>query len=122
EEEKSSRVGDSRVGRMLMGLLVVALLCTGLLYWKSQQQQEQIKTLTVKAKALKIRAPGTSQTLRFVPSETRPVTPQYSVSLAEARMLDVHLDVSMLRFNSFALTIDKTDEARIVIIRRMVAD
>jgi hypothetical protein len=71
---------------------------------------------------LKIRAPGTTQTLRFVPSETRPVAPQYTISLAEAKLLDIHLDVSGIRFNSYALTIDKIDEARIVIIRRMASD
>jgi len=122
EYEQPSRVGDSRVGRILLGLLVISLLLVGVLFWKTTQQQDQIKTLTAKAKVLKIRAPGTTQTLKFVPSDTRPVAPQYTVSLAEARLLDVHLDVSMMRFNNFALTIDKIDEARIVIIRRMVAD
>lgn len=122
EMESSSRVGDSRVGRILMGLLVIALLLVGILYWKNQDQQAQIKTLTAKATVLKIRAPGTTQTLKFVPSESRPVSAQYSISLAEAKLLDVHLDVSSLHFSSYALTIDKIDEARIVIIRRIVAD
>lgn len=122
EYEHNSRVGDSRVGRILMGLLVITLLLIGILYWKNTQQQDQIKTLSAKARVLKIRAPGTTQTLRFTPSDTRPVAPQYTVSLAEAKLLDIHVDVSMLRFNSFALTIDKVDEARIVIIRRMAID
>jgi len=122
EPEQNSRVGDSRVGRILVGLLIIAVLLGGILYFKNQEQQDQIKTLTAKAKALRIRAPGTTQTLRFVPSETRPVAPQYSISLAEAKLLDIHLDVSGIRFNSYALTIDKIDEARIVIIRRMAAD
>jgi len=122
EPEPSSPVGDSRVGRILLGLLIIAVLLGGILYFKNQEQQAQIKILSAKAKALKIRAPGTTQTLRFAPSETRPVAPQYSISLAEAKLLDIHLDVSGIRFNSYALTIDKIDEARIVIIRRMAAD
>ena len=122
EPEQSSRVGDPKLGRMMIVLLVAALALVGMLYMKTQDQQAQIKTLTAKATSLKIRAPGTTQTLRLMPSETRPVAPQYTISLAEAKLLDIHLDVSMLHFNSYALTIDKIDEARIVIIRRMVAD
>jgi len=122
DDEPSSRIGDSRVGRIMMILLVLCLLVVGYLYMQNQDQKAEIKTLSAKAKILKIRAPGTTQTLKFMPSDVRPVAPQYTISLAEAKMLDIHLDVSSMRFSSYALTIDKTDEARIVIIRRMAAD
>ncbi|HVY21823.1 MAG TPA: hypothetical protein VG962_00535 [Steroidobacteraceae bacterium] len=122
EHEHGSRVGDSRVGRILIGLLVISLMLVGLLYWKTQDQRAQIKTLTAKATSLKIRAPGTTQTFRLAPSESRPVSPQFTVSLAEAKLLEFYLDVSSLHYISYSLTIDKVDEARIVIIRRMVAD
>ncbi len=122
EPESDSRVGNPKLGRILLVLLVVAMVIIGVLYMKTQDQRAQIKTLTAKATSLKIRAPGTTQTLRLMPSETRPVAPQYTISLAEAKLLDIHLDVSMSHFTSYALTIDKLDEARIVIIRRMAAD
>jgi len=122
EEVESTRIGDSRVGRILMILLLGSLILVAFLYWQNQDQKAEIKTLSAKARTLKIRAPGTSQILKLVPSESRPVSPQYSISLAEAKLLDIHLDVSSLRYGSYTLTVDKIDEARIVIIRRMAAD
>lgn len=121
-EESSSHVGDSRVGRVLIVLLAISLALVGFLYLKTQDQHEQIKSLSAKATSLKIRAPGTTQTLRLAPSDSRPVSPQFNISLAEAKLLEFHLDVSAMRYISYSLTIDKVDEARIVIIRRMVAD
>lgn len=122
EVEHDSRIGDSRVGRMLMILLVLCVGLAGYLFMQNQDQKAQIKTLSAKAKVLKIRAPGTTQSLKFVPSETRPVSPQYTISLAEAKLYDIHLDVSSMKYSSYSMTIDKIDEARIVIIRRMAAD
>jgi hypothetical protein len=102
--------------------LVLALAAVGFLLSQSQSQQKQIKSLSVKAKALQIQPPGSVQTLRIVPSPTLPNSPQASASLNQAQMLDVHLDISNTGYTNFMLTIDKSNEARVIQIRRIVAD
>lgn len=122
EEEQAPVTGWGRFGKLMLVTLVLALAAAGTLLWQTQAQQKQIKSLSVAAKALKIQAPGGVQTLRIVPSDTLPNTPHASVSLNQAQMLDVHLDISGTPYTSFMLTIDKTDEARVMQIRRIVAD
>lgn len=122
EGEDEPAAGSGRFSKTLLVLLVLALASMGTLFWQTQTQQKQIKTLSVTAKALKLQAPGNMQTLRIIPSDTLPNQPHASVSLNQAQLLDVHLDVSGTGYNSFALTIDKVDEARIMQIRRIVAD
>lgn len=122
EEEQLAVTGWGRFGKPMLIVLILALAATGALLWQTQAQEKQIKSLSVAAKALKIQAPGSVQTLRIVPSDTLPNLPHASVSLNQAQMLDVHLDISGTPYTSFTLTIDKTDEARVMQIRRIVAD
>lgn len=105
-----------------MVLVGIAVLVIALLLWQRYEQQQQIKTLAVQAKSVKLRPPGASQTLRLAPSATLPDTAQASISLDEPKLLELHLDVSDTKFASYAVTIDKTDEARIIAIRRVAAD
>lgn len=122
EDEDEPVTGNGRFSKTLLVLLVLALAGAGTLFWQTQTQQKQIKALSVTAKALKLQAPGNMQTLRIVPSDTLPNQPHASVSLNQSQLLDVHLDVSGTSYTSFALTIDKVNEARVIQIRRIVAD
>jgi hypothetical protein len=122
EEEEQPVTGWGRFGKPMLIALVLALAAVGFLLSQSQSQQKQIKSLSVKAKALQIQAPGSVQTLRIVPSPTLPNSPQASASLNQAQMLDVHLDISNTGYTNFMLTIDKSNEARVIQIRRIVAD
>ncbi|MGC3981309.1 MAG: hypothetical protein QM808_08630 [Steroidobacteraceae bacterium] len=123
EEDDDQPAGDnSKFSKPLLAFLIIALGGVGALLWQNQAQQKQIKTLSVTAKALKLQAPGAMQTLKIIPSDVRPTDPQASVSLNQAQLLDIHIDVSGLPYSNFALTIDKTDEARLIQIRRIDAD
>lgn len=122
DAEHAARFSTTSNSRWVLMLLAAALLGVVFLAWQNHGQQTQMKAFAAKAKVLKLRAPGSSETLRIVPSNTRPVSPQLTISLAEPKLLEVHLDVSDIQFNSYALTIDKIDEARVFVIRRMVAD
>ena len=122
DEDQAPPAGSGKFSKVLLVALVLSLAGVGTLFWQTQDLQKQIKKLSVTAKALKIQAPGAMQTLRIIPSDTKPNNPQAAVSLNQAQMLDIRLDVSGTRFTNFALTIDKVDEARVVQIRRIVAD
>jgi len=122
EEEAAPVTGWGRFGKPMLVIMLLALAGVALLLWQTQQQQQKIKTLSVTAKALKIQAPGSVQTLRIIPSDTLPNSPQASASLNQAQMLDIHLDISNTGYTNFMLTIDKSNEARVIQIRRIVAD
>jgi len=122
EDDDLKPVINRRRGVVPAMLFGMAILLIAFLLWQNHEQQQQIKTLATQAKVVKLRAPGNSQVVRIAPSDTLPDNPQVSISLAEPKLLDVHVDVSGTKFNNFALTIDKTDEARVILIRRMVAD
>ncbi len=121
-DEDQPVVGNGKFSKALLVMLVLAVAGASMLFWQTQAQEKQIKKLSVSAKALQLQAPGSMQTLRIVPSDTQTTEPQASVSLNQAQMLDVHLNVSGTRYNTFALTIDKVDEARVLQIRRIAAD
>lgn len=122
DEDEDEPAPTSAPSKLLLVVLLAALVGAGALYWQTQTLQKQIKTLSVTAKALKLQAPGDMQTLRITPSDTQLNTPNASVSLNQAHLLDVHMDVSGTGFTNFALTIDKVNEARVLQIRRIVAD
>lgn len=122
DEDEREPAGSGKFSKVLLLLLVLAIAGAGTLLWQNQNQEKQIKKLSVTAKALKLQAPGSMQTLRIVPSDTQATEPHASVSLNQAQMLDIRLDISGTKYNNFAITIDKLDEARIVQIRRIVAD
>jgi hypothetical protein len=122
EDEQSPAGSSGKLSRILLATLVLAIAGAGGLFWQAQQQEQQIKKLSVAAKALKLQAPGSIQTLRIVPSDKQVAAPHASVSLNQAQMLDIHLNVSGTKYNNFAVTIDKLDEARVLQIRRIVAD
>lgn len=103
-------------------LLGIAIVAIATLLWLRADQQQQIKTLTVQAKGIKLQAPGVSEVLRLAPSDVLPDAPQASVSLGLPKLLDVHIDVSDTKFAQYALTIDKADEARLFTIRRIAVD
>ena len=122
EEQAPPVTALGRFGKPLSILLALAVIGAGVLLWQNNTQQKQIKTLSVTAKAQKIQAPGSVQTLRIVPSNTLPNSPQAVVSLNQAQLLDIRLDISGTGYTSFELTVDKADEARVFQIRRIVAD
>ncbi len=121
-DDEAQLAGNSKLTIILLVVLVLALAGAGALFWQSQNQEQEIRKLAVAAKALQLQAPGSVQTLRIVPSDTQVTQPHASVSLNQARMLDIHLNVSGAKFNNFAVTIDKVDEARVLQVRRIVAD
>lgn len=122
EDEDEPRRVSGKFSTVLLVALILAMGAAGTLFWQTQKQQQELRKLSVAARALKIQAPGAMQTLRIVPSDTLPDHPQAAVSLNQAQMLDMRVDVSGTGFSSFALTIDKVDEARVIQIRRITAD
>ncbi len=122
DEDDYPAARSSGASKALLVLLLAALASAGALFWQTQTQQKQIKSLSVSAKALKLQAPGEVNTLRIVPSDVQLDSPNVSVSLNQAQLLDIHLDVSNLNYSNYGVTIDKVNEARVLQVRRIEAD
>jgi hypothetical protein len=122
DDEEQPATGSGKFSKVLLVALLLAIAAAGTLFWQSQDQQKQIKKLSVTAKALKLQAPGAMQTLRIMPSDVLPNSASATVSLNQAQMLDIRLDVTGMPYTNYAVTIDKVDEARVMQIRRIVAD
>lgn len=104
----------------VVGLLIAAL---GISAWRLSVQAKQIRTLTVAGKALQIRAPSSVQTYRLKPSAGLPQSPSLSLGWPNPPLLlELHIDVGDSKFNTFQLTLDKKNDARVTQIRRIARD
>lgn len=115
--------GVSRMSVLLGAGLLIAATALAIYAWQTQSQKNQIKTLSTQAKSLQVRAPGSVQTYRLRPGNALPTTPSLQLGWPDPpQLLDLRIDVSDSKFNTFQVTIDKKNEARIVQIRRMARD
>ena len=80
--------------------------------------------LEARVKTLTLRASTAARALRIVPNpRSWSATPDASIRWPEPPlMLDVYLPVAYTKFTSFALTIDKVDQGRMLTIQRMTPD
>lgn len=122
EHEALSRT-SRRPSKLVAAALAVLLLALGFALWRLDTQGKQIKALTIAGKALQIRAPSSVQTYRLKPSNGVPQTPSLSLGWPNPpQLLELRIDVSDSKFNTFQLTIDKKNEARVAQIRRLARD
>jgi hypothetical protein len=80
--------------------------------------------LEARVKTLTLRASTAARALRIAPNpRSWSATPDASIGWPEPPlMLDVYLPVGYSKFTSFALTIDKVDQGRMLTIQRMTPD
>lgn len=112
-----------RSTKFLTVALLLALAGLGAYAWKAHSQAKQIKSLTVKAKSLQVRAPGSVQTYRLKASDAMPGSPTLALGWPDPpELLELVIDKSDSRFNTYQVTVDKRGEARIFQIRRIARD
>jgi hypothetical protein len=124
EEDEDNHRGTDRSGinKILLILLLAALVGIGALFWQTQGQQRQLKTMNVAAKVDGLRATTNIQTIRATPGRSQASEPTVAVSLNLAEWLDVRLDVSDSPYKVFGILISKVNEARVLEIKRISAD
>ena len=123
DDEDDVEPQRSGTNKLLLLLLVAALCGVGGLFWQTQTQQQQIRSLTVAAKSLRLRAASEIRSLKLTPTNTQSSQPQASVSLSQAQWLDIYLNVKSSRYKSFQLTVEKVDEdVRLMQIKRIAPD
>lgn len=130
EEEKFEWRRTSRGGggnRIVVLGLVIALLAAiggmvayarqaGALTAKLQQVQKEQTSRTM-------RAPGSVQTLHLQLSRAKPEEPTTSIGWPmPPQLLDIYIDATDGKYNTFQITIDKVDEGRVMQLNRIARD
>lgn len=80
--------------------------------------------LETRVKTLTLRASTAAQALRIAPNpRSWSAAPDATIAWPEPpRMLDLYLPVAYSEFTSFAVTLDKVDQGRMMMVQRMMPD
>ena len=130
EEEKLEWRRTSREGgvhRMVVIALGVALLAAigGAVIYSRQVSVLETRLLqTTREQTIrKMQAPGSVQTLRLQLSRVKPEEPTTAIGWPmPPQLLDIYVEATDAKYNTFQITIDKVDEGRIMQLNRVARD
>lgn len=102
------------------GLVFLLLLS----YLHSRALDQEFAAFREETRILNPRAPSSLRALRIIPArQGSPSTPNAVIGWPDPpELIELRIDVTQIRYNTFSLTIDKIGEARIVEIRRIAPD
>lgn len=111
----------------IFGGVAAAIIVAGGLVWHFsaiEALEDRVATLTRTAETARLRAPTGVQSYRITPDRQGP---QSAANLNigwpdPPQLLELRINVTEIRFNAFALTIEKVGEARVMQIRRIAPD
>jgi len=108
----------------LAALAAALVVVTGVSLYTAHRDREIAAAAALHARTLTLRATTTERVLRIAPNpRSWSASPDASIAWPEPpELLDLHLPVVYSEFNAFAVTIDKVDEGRVMIVQRMVPD
>lgn len=108
---------------VLSVLLAVALAGGGALWVRAKGLEKQLASAQKEVKALQIRPPGGMQEYRITPSASKPTAPTVSVGWPNPpQLIDLRINMSEGRYNTFLVTIDSVADGRAMQIRRVARD
>jgi hypothetical protein len=115
---------ESRRWTVVLGvLLAVSVAGAGALWVRLGALEKQLAASQRAAKSLQIRPPGGVQEHRVKPTATKANAPTVNVGWPDPpQIIDLRLDMSEGRYNTFLLTIDSVSEGRAIQIRRVARD
>lgn len=108
----------------LAATAAVLLLIAILSLVRASRDRELAGELEGRVKVLTLRAATQERVLRVAPNpRSWSATPDATIRWPEPpELLDLHLPVAYSEFKVFAVTIDKVDSGRVVLVQRMVPD
>jgi hypothetical protein len=108
---------------VLAALLVMAVAgITGTFLYASSLGK-QVSTMTKTTKQFHLRAPGAAQEYRVKVSATKPTSPTLDIGWPDSpRWMDLRIDMSESRYNTFSITIDSVTDGRVMQIRHVERD
>lgn len=118
--------GPERRQWMLAGVAAAALALGGGAYHMMSVRglEGQVDELRLRAESSRLKAPTGIQTYKLTPGRQGPQSaPRVAIGWPDpAQLLELRIDVTEVRFNSFSLVVEKVGEARIMQIRRIAPD
>lgn len=124
EDRPGERVAKPTAFKWLaLGSGIVAIAAIACLFWRENSHQDQLKALQAESRSLQVRAADSVRSYRLTPSANLPASPTLQLGWPDPpQLLDLRFDVSGSQFNTFQISIEKKDEARLLQIRRMARD
>ena len=131
EEEQAQWRAATRTGgggnRLLLSVLVLALIGAigGIVAYgvHASALEKQLRDARRAMESKQMQAPGRVQTYRVALSRTKPDSPSIAVGWPiPPELMDIYVDVTDGKYNTFQITIDKADGGRVMQLRRIARD
>jgi hypothetical protein len=130
EEEKFEWRRTSRgggVSKLVVIGLAAALIAAiaGVIVYAKQASQLSAKLASVQkeTQSQRMQPPGSVQTLRLQLSRAKPEQPTTTIGWTlPPQLLDIYIDATEAKYNTFQITIDKVDEGRLMQLSRVARD
>ena len=100
------------------------LVATGVSMLNASHEREAARVAAAKEQVLKLRAINSVRALRIAPNpRSWSAEPDASIAWPEPpQLIELHLPVGYSEFLTFAVTIDKVDHGRVLVVERMAPD
>jgi len=129
EEEKFEwrRTSRSGVNRVVVAALVAGLLVAigGVVMYARQAGAltDKVAQLQKDTKSQQMQAPGSVQTLHLQLSRAKPEQATTAIGWSQPpQLLDIYIDATEGKYNTFQITIDKVDGGRLMQLNRVARD
>lgn len=107
----------------LAALSAVLLICLWVLGIKYAERGDKVAALEQRVASGSLQAPSRTRTIRLTPSRVPTNSPALTLQLREtADLVELVLNVSANRYNTYRLTVDKKDQGRAGTIHNLLRD
>ena len=108
----------------LAGLAALLLMLTVASQLSARRERAAVAALAAQLRTATLRAPTRDRSLRVVPNpRSWSAAPDVSIAWPEPpEMIELFMPVGYARYRDFAVTIDKTDQGRMMVLQRVSPD
>jgi hypothetical protein len=108
----------------LAAVTALLLLWTAVAHVRLREERATVSALQQQLQRATLRPASTERRIRITPNvRSWSAAPDAQIQLAEPpELLELYLPVGYTQFNTFAVTVDKVDHGRLLVLQRLVAD
>jgi hypothetical protein len=123
-DDPAKAEGRSRQLAILVAVILVVAAAVAYHFMTVSGLESRIASMATAAETARLKAPSGIQSFKLTPGTQGPQSaPSTAIGWPDpAQLLELRIDVTEIRYNSFSLTIEKLGEARIMQVRRIAPD